>query len=201
LRGPYGPSAGSQLATGCSAGAAASSCPVRVRGSSTATSAAISAAPANIQSSGGQVDRQLCGEDAADKSERLHQCVQSIAYRLVGLEVAVEQASSCLPGHETLASLGRQVQEVVRDVFQQWAKPDADTDSAPQRDTLERVSRELQQHLETLAAESHHGAISDQALNELYTVVGCVRSLIDAMTSTQSAMQQINWTQLSTPRF
>jgi hypothetical protein len=59
----------------------------------------------------------------------------------------------------------------------------------------------LQTQLNALQTHPEEERLSDPALAALYTVVGSVRGLIDAMTSTQGIMKEINWAQLAATRF
>ena len=159
-------------------------------------------APAKIQAAQKQLDDKLFPDSLQAEMDSLRDCVQSIAYRLQALETVIGRASSVVPGHhEALAPLSRQVQETIEGIFQRWAKPESDLDFAEDRTALERVSGDFRVQLDTLAAQSDEESLGEQALAELYTIVGCTRGLIDALASTQAIMQQINWHQLATPRF
>jgi hypothetical protein len=86
-------------------------------------------------------------------------------------------------------------------VFEQWASFESGDVFEQQSGSLQDLSRDLQQQLDSLTTDRDPDAISDRVLNDLYTLLGSVRGLIDAMANTQAAINQINWQQWAAPRF
>ena len=56
----------------------------------------------------------------------------------------------------------------------------------PQRRALESLSGELRAQFDTLSKNAEQNALSDRALADLYAVVGSIRGLVNAMTSTRN---------------
>lgn len=53
------------------------------------------------------------------------------------------------------------------------------------------------------ALETNHRLVDnqDQLFTDLYSTIGSLRGLIDAMTNTQAVINHINWEQWASPRF
>ena len=127
---------------------------------------------------------------------------QSIAYRLQSVEIAHERIarqSSEFP--EPLVPLRSQVGETVQCVFDRWSSLARGDAFQQQRGSLEHLSRDLHQQLDALEVGRDPDSISDHVLTDLYTMLGCVRGLFDAMANAQGVINQINWTQWTTGRF
>ena len=159
-------------------------------------------APAKIQAAQKNLDYELYLDNSPDKVQRLHDCVQSIAYRLQSIEIAhdrIARQSSEFP--ESLVPLRGRAWESVQLVFERWAAFEPDDAFEQQRGSLQDLSHDLQQQLDALESSGDGDSISDSLLTDLYTMLGSVKGLIEAMANAQSIINQINWAQWATPRF
>jgi hypothetical protein len=159
-------------------------------------------APAQIQTAQQHLDYKLYPDNSSEKVQRLHDSVQSIAYRLESLELAHERLGHHASGFpESFVLLSRQVSKLMQRVFQHWASFESDGEFEQQRSALQHLSREFQQQLEALESSGDRDSISDSVLADLYIMLGCFRGLITAMANAQGVINQINWPQWATPRF
>ena len=159
-------------------------------------------APAKIRTAQNSLEYKLYPDNDADKVQRLHDSVQSIAYRLESLELAhqhLARHASEFPA--SLISLGRELGATLQRVFDRWASFDPGDAFQHDRDQLQRLSRDLQHQLDTLETEQDQVRPSDERLTDLYTLIGCVRGSVAAMANAQNAINQINWQQWATTRF
>jgi hypothetical protein len=159
-------------------------------------------APAKIQKAQKNLDYKLYPDNSPDKVQRLHDSLQSIAYRLESLELAhdrIARHSSELP--EPFVRAGTQVRHTMQGIFERWARLEPGDVFEQQRVSLEHLSRELDQQFDDLESGRDRDLTSDQDLTSLYTMLGSVRGLIDAMANAQIVINQINWQQWATVRF
>ena len=70
-----------------------------------------------------------------------------------------------------------------------------------QSGSLQQLSQDIQQQLDDLTTERDRDRVSDQVLTDLYTMLGSVRGLNEAVGKAQSVIHQINWPQWTTTRF
>jgi hypothetical protein len=158
--------------------------------------------PAQIQTAQKNLDYKRYPANSPDKVQRLHDSVQSIAYRLESLELAHDRiAGHWLELPESLVRLDSQVREIAQRVFERWASLEPGDAIEAQRGSLQQLSRDVQQQFDTLDNGQDRDAISDCVRADLYTLLGSMRGLIAAMTDAQTAINQINWPQLATMRF
>jgi hypothetical protein len=151
-------------------------------------------APAAIQAAQKHLDYQLYPDNPPERVQRLHDSVQSIAYRLQSVEIAHDRITRELSEFpEGLVPFGSQVRESVQRVFEQWASFESGDVFDQERGSLQQLSRELHQQLDVLSSDRDRVPISDRALGDLYTLLGTVRGLISAMANAQAAISQINW--------
>ena len=61
--------------------------------------------------------------------------------------------------------------------------------------------RDLQSQLETLEKGGDRNPIGDRMLADIYTLLGSVRGLIEALAKAEDVFSQINWRQWTTVRF
>jgi hypothetical protein len=158
--------------------------------------------PGKIAAVQPHLDYHLHPDNSPEKVQRLYNSVQGIAYRLQSVEIArdrIARQSSELP--ESLVPLRSQVRDAVQRVFEQWARFEAVDAFGQQSGSLQNLSRDLQQRLDSLTTDRDSDTISDRVLSDLYTLLGSVRGLIDAMANTQTAINQINWRQWAATRF
>jgi hypothetical protein len=159
-------------------------------------------APANIQRAQKNLDYALYPDNSPDKVKRLHDSIQSISYRLQSLEIAhnrFARHSSEFP--ESLIPLRKRIRETTQHVFECWASFDPGDAFEQQRVLLEHLSRDVQQQFDALATGRDRDPVSDPALTSLYTMLGSVRGLIEAMVNAQGVINQINWQQWTAARF
>ena len=141
-------------------------------------------------------------DNPPEKVQRLHDSVQSIAYRLQSIEIVhdrIARQSSEFP--ESLVPLRGRVGQSVQLVFERWAAFEPDDAFEQQRGSLQDLSHDLQQQLDALETDRDRDPISDSVLTDLYTMLGSVKGLIESMTNTQDIINQINWHAWATPRF
>jgi hypothetical protein len=159
-------------------------------------------APVKIQKAQKNLDYKLYPDNTPDKVQRLLDSLQSIAYRLQSVEIAHDRcARQSWEFPESLVPLRSQVRESVQLVFDRWASLDPGDAFEQQRSSLQYLSRDLQQQLNDLETGSDRDPTSDRVLTDLYTMLGSVRGLIDAMANTQATINQINWQQWAATRF
>ena len=159
-------------------------------------------APGAIQTAQQHLDYKLYPDNPPEKVQRLHDSVQSIAYRLQSMEIAhdrIARQSSEFP--ESLVPLRGRVRQSVQLVFERWAAFEPDDAFEQQRGSLQDLSHDLQQQLDALETDRDRDPISDSVLTDLYTMLGSVKGLIESMTNTQDIINQINWHTWATPRF
>jgi len=63
-----------------------------------------------------------------------------------------------------------------------------------------RSKQRTRSGIDALATGQDRGPISDRVLADLYTMLGSVKGLIEAMANAQSIINQINWRAWATPR-
>jgi uncharacterized membrane protein YccC len=158
----------------------------------------------SIQTAQKSLDYRLYPDNTSEKVQRLHDSLQSIAYRLQSLEIThdrITRESTGLPA--PLVPLRNQMRETVQRVFERWASLEAGDAIEQQRGSMEHLSHELQQQLDDLETGQDREPISDsdRALTDLYTWLGSLRGLIGAMADTQAVINQINWRQWAIARF
>jgi uncharacterized membrane protein YccC len=159
-------------------------------------------APAKIQMAQKYLDYKLYPDNTPEKVQRLLDSVQSIVYRLQSLEIAhnrIARHFSKIP--ETFVPLRSQIRELLQRLFERWASFELDGQFEQQRGSLQHLSRNLQQQFDALETGRDRDPISDQALTDLYTLLGTVRGLVEAMANAQDTINQINWRQWATTRF
>ena len=158
--------------------------------------------PAKIQAAQNQLDYQLYPENSPEKVQRLLDCIQTIIYRLESLQIAHDRLvpqASVLP--EELIPLREEVRETAQRVFEHWANLGPGDAFEQHRDTLQQLSRDLQQQLDALETAENGQSVSDRLLADVYTMLGAVRGLVEAMANAQGVINQINWQQWATARF
>jgi len=156
---------------------------------------------ANIKTAQKHLDYRLYPDNSPENVQRLHDSLQSITYRLESLEITHSRiASQSTQVPESFARLGRQVCETLQRVFERWASLEPDDEFETKR-SLQQLSQDIQQQLDDLTTERDGDRVSDQVLTDLYTMLGSVRGLNEAVGKAQSVIHQINWPQWTTTRF
>ena len=86
-------------------------------------------------------------------------------------------------------------------MFERWASLEPHDEFEPQHGSLQHLSRDLEQQFDALETSQGRELSSDQVLTDLYTMLGSVRGLVEAMADAQKSINQINWQQWATARF
>ena len=159
-------------------------------------------APAKIQKAQKNLDYEGCPDNPPEKVQCLCDSLQRIAYRLQALELAHDRIARHAPEvTESLASLGSRVRETLENIFACWARFEAGDAFEQRRGSLQHASRDFHQEMEAFTAGQDRESIGDQTLGDIYTLLGSLRGLIDAMANAQAVINQINWPQWTAARF
>ncbi len=159
-------------------------------------------APAKIQMAQKYLDYELYPDNTPEKVQRLLDSVQSIVYRLQSLEIAhnrIARHFSKIP--ETFVPLRSQMRVLLQRLFERWASFDSGDEFEQLRGSLQHLSRDLEQQFDALETGRDREPISDQVRTDLYTLLGTVRGLVEAMANAPDTINQINWRQWATTRF
>ncbi len=159
-------------------------------------------ASAKVQAMNQHLDYERFPDNPPEKVQRLVDAFQSITNRLQALEISYQQCSvhaACLP--QSFALVTSQIRESLQSVFERWATLEPCDAMEHQRDNLKQLARDLERQFDALKTSGDRHDVDDRLLADLYTTMGSVQGLVDAMNNTQSAINQINWKQWATPRF
>jgi hypothetical protein len=158
--------------------------------------------PAKIQAAQKNLDYRLYPDNTPEKVQRLHDSVRNIADRMQTLEMThrrIERRSAQLP--VTLALAADQACGLLRTVFERWEGLVLGDELEPQQGSLMDICRNFEHELDALESGEDSSSIGDDALIDLYTMLGGLRGLIGAMAYAQGVINQINWQQWETARF
>jgi len=159
-------------------------------------------APAKVQAAQKNLDYTLYPDNPPEKVQRLHDCVQSMVYRLASLELARDRVGrEAVDLTESFVSSGAQMNEILQRVFEAWANFESGDEFEQNRSSLQHLTRDLERQLDALETGRDQDPTDDQPLADVYTMLVSVRGLITAMDNTQGAIKQINWQQWATARF
>ena len=89
----------------------------------------------------------------------------------------------------------------IQDVFTQWAHLQPAHVQINVWRSQPELSQDLQQRLDELQRRHGEGAVDDTGMQNLYTLIGSIKGLLQAMEELQESMQQINWNQWAAARF
>ncbi len=156
----------------------------------------IQPAPGKIQAAQKQLNYKLFPDNPPAKVQTLIDALQNISFRMQSLEMAQNRLThhtEALP--ESFSVIDGQIQNFLQSEFESWQRFESRDELANRQNELTRLSEELEQRLDQLNLSQ------DQTYTDLYSLIGSLRSLIDAMASTQAAFAQINWSQWATVRF
>jgi hypothetical protein len=158
--------------------------------------------PGKIEAVQPHLDYQLHPDNSPERVRLLCNGVQGIAYRLQALEIArdriVDRATD-VP--EPFATFVDKARKMLQHVFEHWENLEPGDAFEPLRSSLQRSFHDLQQQLDSLTTDHDPASVGDGVLADLYTMLGSVRGLIDAMANTQTVINQINWRQWAVARF
>ena len=158
--------------------------------------------PAMLLKAQSQLSFAIDSETTQQNANRLHDSLQRVSYRLQALDLVSERCT--LEGAEyrgILAAVGKHVDDILPRVFDRWEHFALDDAFAQERDALQQLAVDVQRQLNILEAGSESETTSDRARSDLYTMLGSVRALVEAMAGTQAVISQINWHALATTRF
>jgi uncharacterized protein YukE len=155
--------------------------------------------PGKIQAAQKHLDFKLFPDNTPEKVQRLLGSMQSITYRLQALEIAHQRlAQRALEYPESFAQVDSRVRTTLQRMFEGWARLEPHDEFEQQRGSLQNLAHDLKEQFD--AVENRQDS-SDQMLTDLYTLLGSVRGLLEAMTDAQSSIDEINWQQWATARF
>jgi hypothetical protein len=125
----------------------------------------------------------------------------SLRNRLLTVEASYNTAASESPQLlQAILPLQGDWRRRVHDVFNKWARLEpADTLIEEWRRQPE-LSQDMQQHLETLQ-HNQEAATEARTTQNLYTLLGSLKGLLESMEKLQDSMNGINWAQWSAARF
>jgi hypothetical protein len=155
-----------------------------------------------LQTTREHLDFRLGPENTPEKVQRLLDGMQSIIYRLQSLEMAhdrITRHSWRVP--DSFLPLSHQVQEAFRQIFEHWASLKSGDEREQMRGSLQDLSRDWKEQFDAWEANRDRDFTSDRLLTDLYTLLGSLRGLAEAMSSAQVVISQINWQQWATARF
>ena len=152
-----------------------------------------------IQTAQKHLDFKLFPDNPPEKVERLLGSMQNITYRLQALEIAHQHlVQQGFEYPESFAQVDNQVRTALQHVFEGWASLEPRDEFEQQRTSIQNLAQDLRKQLDVLEDRQDS---SDQVLTDLYTLLGSVRGLIEAMETAQDVISQIDWRQWATPRF
>jgi hypothetical protein len=149
-----------------------------------------------------QLDYRMFPDNPPEKTQRLVDSLQSIAYRLQAMEIAYDRVASRIADFpQPVATLGKQLCGALQTVFEHWASRAPGDAFEQQRSLLQQRSQQLEQQFDALPAGQDHDGDRDALFAAVYTILGSLRGLIDSMAHAQNVINQINWQQWATARF
>jgi hypothetical protein len=141
-------------------------------------------------------------DNTPEKVQDLVDNLQSIRFRLQGLETSYDTAERESPElMQTLAPLNKKWRLQVQGIFERWARLERADTLLEEWITRTDLSHELEQQLAELERGKRPDDIDNHALQNLYAVMGSIQSLLDAMKELGDSMKQINWNQWAVARF
>ena len=85
--------------------------------------------------------------------------------------------------------------------LKKWARLEQADTLINEWSTQPSLSQELEQQLDSLQQDREAGELDEQALRNIYTMLGSTRSLLESMQELGDSMKQINWKQWEVARF
>ncbi len=159
----------------------------------------IQPAPGKIQAAQKHLNYKLFPDNSPAKVQTLIDALQNISYRLQSLEIAqhrLTRHSGRLP--DSYEPLSSQIQKFLRGVFESWEHFESSGELSHRQNEL---ADELEEQFDKLILDSEQILSNEQIQTDLYTTIGSLRSLIEAMENTQAIINQINWRQWAIVRF
>jgi hypothetical protein len=148
------------------------------------------------------LDYPLFPDNTPERVQHLVDSLQSVRLRLQTLEASYTTAENESPElMRSLGALNEKWRERIRKVLEKWARLEhADTLINEWR-TQPSLSQELEQQLDSLQQDRGADEFNEQALRNIYAVLGSTTSLLEAMKELGDSMKQINWNQWAVARF
>ena len=159
-------------------------------------------APAEIESARKSIQFNLQPDNDPEDVQRLQDGMQGIVYRLEAMERAHDKIA--ITSNESICSLRKlsgQAREATAQVFDQWARLPRYENPETQWESLDRLGENVQQQIADVQIARRQGAVDESLLVDMYSFLGSIRGLLNAIGSTQTAINQINWNQLAANRF
>jgi DNA-binding transcriptional MerR regulator len=158
--------------------------------------------PAQLQKVEKNLDYKLFPDNTPDKVKHLIESLQSITFRLQSLEIAHNRVLTHSPDlMKSLNPLRKQLRERLQRVFDRWAHFERADALGDERATLLEISRDLEKKFDTLTFNKDKVRTEDRMLRNVYSLLGTLKGLIEAMADTQEVINQINWDQWAEERF
>ncbi len=155
-------------------------------------------APRRLRALEKKLDNKLLSNDARENVRRLIDAVQSLAHRFQALELAdARVAQRSAEWREPLVLMGRQLAKRLQGLFEVWSRFER-CDPLAERAALQSLAADLEAQLDRSGASDR---LDDEALADVYAMLGCARGLIHEAAVTQRAASRINWEHLGEARF
>jgi hypothetical protein len=157
--------------------------------------------PTQLQGIMKRLDYRQFPANNEDRVQDLVRNLYSLRNRLLTVEASYNTAASESPQLlQAILPLQGDWRRRIHDVFNKWARLEpADTLIEEWRRQPE-LSQDMQQHLKTLQ-HKQETATEARATQNLYTLLGSLKGLLESMEKLQDSMNGINWAQWSTARF
>ena len=158
--------------------------------------------PQKIQAAQKNLNYNLFPDNSPEKVQTLIDALQNIAYRLQSLEITQNRLTQHVSGlPDSFKPVGSQIQTFLQGAFQSWQRFESSEELAQRQNELAQLSDELEQQLDQMAVDPDQKQFNDQTQTDLYTTIGSLRSLIEAMENMETVISQINWRQWAIVRF
>jgi hypothetical protein len=166
-----------------------------------AVSSMVLPAPARLQSLEKHITYSMFPDNERKNVLPMLDALRSVAYRLQALDVARGRAAGAsIDWPEPVVSLVRQLRGCMQRLFEHWSRFER-CDDVDERAAMHQMTRDLEARLDDATSQDHAGQLSDQALIDLYAMLGCARGLICAVARTQTAVARIDWDEWTEARF
>ena len=148
------------------------------------------------------LDYALFPDNTAEKVQHLLDSLQAVRLRLLTLEASYTTAESESPElMRSLDALNGKWRVRIYRVLEKWARLEQADTLINEWRTQPSLSQELEQQLDSLQGNREAGEFDEQALRNIYTMLGSTRSLLESMQELGDSMKQINWKQWEVARF
>jgi len=143
------------------------------------------------------LDYPLFPDNTQEKVQHLVDSLQSVRLRLQTLEASFTTAESESPElMHSLEAFNEKWRGRIRKVLEKWARLEQTDTLVKEWSTRATLLEEMEQRLDKVPDD-----FDEQALRNLYAVLGSTQSLLEAMKELGDSMKQINWDQWAVERF